>query len=767
MIFQASCGNEIWLNVTMSRFNFLCLLAIFTTFFALVFNKQGRKATSIKHHVSAKKDFIMWLDTHDLTRHSHQSRESSLKNIDKLSLSYLKATSSKSHKRRNIKKFERDLAFSDADYYEHALYPYFLELSHSTESSNYKKQSQHLGMLLQDPAGLSCHAYRYIHEHLSNRRLVNIQSKKTSRMLQELVRSNNYDKVKGTMTLFLNALPHKKIPIYMDEIRQLCIKFPELNEDLGHHLSFVRPRGKLAEISSFISRRYCNAARKNLIRFLYEQPAKTLLPNIKFKVNGILDCYQGHPNATKIWALKTLINPMNKAFGDSGRSFIRLLIAERYWRVNHLRTASWIVNDVLQSKAVHGNYDVQADAHYLLARIDENKKNHKKAQDRFELIVKRFPNYHKGYDVKKTLLFNYIGLEQWEEAYILSSNIAHQSQGISKFSIPHLEIFLFWAGQSAVELGKKREAVKYWKYAASDFYSTYYGGLSHYMVERYTGKKFFPQLLVSSSPSFQSFKSSFSVPTLIRIERIEALLRLGLREKALCEIGELGDPSEDSGKLQPMKALLLHASGQWLEAIKIYREVPREVRSRLPYGFEKILFPKRYDENIEYYASKSGVDPDLVFSIIRQESVFDPKAFSGAGARGLMQLMRRTARFEAAQLKNSYVSIQKKQRLMRNSRYSASLFDIETNIILGTHYLDRLLERFRDIPTSLAAYNAGPTVSHKWEKQVDTDNPLYFIERIPYEETRNYVKLILRNYFYYKKWYGGGSERLPYFDHLF
>ena len=78
-----------------------------------------------------------------------------------------------------------------------------------------------------------------------------------------------------------------------------------------------------------------------------------------------------------------------------------------------------------------------------------------------------------------------------------------------------------------------------------------------------------------------------------------------------------------------------------------------------------------------------------------------------------------------------------------------------------------MLERFQDIPTSLAAYNAGPTVSHKWEKRFGTDDSLYFIERIPYEETRNYVKLILRNYFYYKKWYGEAFESLPYLDHLF
>ena len=131
-----------------------------------------------------------------------------------------------------------------------------------------------------------------------------------------------------------------------------------------------------------------------------------------------------------------------------------------------------------------------------------------------------------------------------------------------------------------------------------------------------------------------------------------------------------------------------------------------------------------------------------------------------------MQLMKNTARYEAKKLKKSYVSYHKKKSLMRKTRWNASLFDIETNIILGTHYLNRLLDRFDAVPISLAAYNAGPTISRKWEKRFNTDDSLYFIERIPYEETRNYVKLILRNYFYYKKWYGGAFDELPYLEHL-
>ena len=753
----------------MSRFFILSALAIVTSVFVFAPPGPGRNANSIKHHVWAKKDLVSWLDLHDVTkRRSKDHSIKSFKGLDRLSLSYAKIVESKKTKNQHIEQFRKEFSFAEVDSFDHVLYPYFLELNHSLQGANYASRDQSINILLRDPTGLNCPAYDHIRKHLSNRRLFNSQINKTSRMLQELARSNNYERVRDTLSTFLKGLSYKNKKYYKGELHQLALKFPNLSYHLGDHLSFLNHGSKLEEASANLMRRHCNAARRNLILYLKGKPAKTLLPRVKQKVAGILECYQWRPTRDKIWVLKTLLSPMKRAFGENGRAFVRLQIAELYWSMNHLKTASWIVNNVLKSKAALENYELQADAFYVLARVAENRKDYQKAQQRYELIISRFTNHHRRYDIMKSLLLIYIGQEKWEEVYKLTNRVVSESQiEKNKASDDQLEYFLFWAGRSAAELDKKSEAIKYWKYAASHFYSTYYGGLSHHMVERYTGKKYFPQLLEPFNPSFNSFKASFPAPMLSRIERVEALLKLGLSEQAICEIGEIQDPKDQSYKLKTMRALLLHASGQWLEAIKIYRGIPREFRSTLPYGFEKILFPKRYAENIEYYSSRSGIDPDLVFSVIRQESVFDPKAFSGAGARGLMQLMRRTARFEAVKLKNSYVSFRQKRHLINKSRYSASLFDIETNIILGTHYLARMLERFRDIPIGLAAYNAGPTVSHKWEKRFDTDNPLYFIERIPYEETRNYVKLILRNYFYYKKWYGGVSESLPYLDRLF
>lgn len=76
------------------------------------------------------------------------------------------------------------------------------------------------------------------------------------------------------------------------------------------------------------------------------------------------------------------------------------------------------------------------------------------------------------------------------------------------------------------------------------------------------------------------------------------------------------------------------------------------------------------------------------------------------------------------------------------------------NITLGVHHLARLLQIYKSPVFALTSYNASPAATLRWKKTIASDDLLTFIERIPYKETRAYVKLILRNYFYYKRWYG-------------
>lgn len=148
-----------------------------------------------------------------------------------------------------------------------------------------------------------------------------------------------------------------------------------------------------------------------------------------------------------------------------------------------------------------------------------------------------------------------------------------------------------------------------------------------------------------------------------------------------------------------------------------------------------ILFPRPFKSKIS--KSSSTMDPFLPLSLIRQESGFNVKAKSRVGARGLMQLMYPTARSLASKIRKT------------------DLFNPNINIRLGTKYLKKLLKKYdQNLVYTLAAYNAGEHRVKKWKGSLfDDSSILHNIERIPYKETRKYVKLIFRNLFYYKGMY--------------
>ncbi|MFW0776714.1 MAG: lytic transglycosylase domain-containing protein [Rickettsiales bacterium] len=135
--------------------------------------------------------------------------------------------------------------------------------------------------------------------------------------------------------------------------------------------------------------------------------------------------------------------------------------------------------------------------------------------------------------------------------------------------------------------------------------------------------------------------------------------------------------------------------------------------------------------------SESNVERPLILSIARQESEFDPNARSSAGARGLMQLMHRTAR-----------EVARKSGL----KYSRSkLYDETYNMQLGSNYLGRMIDSYDgSYVMAIASYNAGPGNVRKWTKSFgtpahDIDNAVNWIEQIPFAETRNYVQRVLEN----------------------
>lgn len=151
---------------------------------------------------------------------------------------------------------------------------------------------------------------------------------------------------------------------------------------------------------------------------------------------------------------------------------------------------------------------------------------------------------------------------------------------------------------------------------------------------------------------------------------------------------------------------------------------------------KKNMYKKEYSIYVEKYSKEFDVDSDLIYAIIKAESNFDSKAISVKEAKGLMQLMYSTAEDIAKSLKIELTE--------------ENIYDPEINIQLGTKYISNLLKKYECIEVALAAYNAGSGNVDKWIKNGVIKNDGTDIENIPYKETNNYVRKIMRDYEIYK-----------------
>ena len=156
----------------------------------------------------------------------------------------------------------------------------------------------------------------------------------------------------------------------------------------------------------------------------------------------------------------------------------------------------------------------------------------------------------------------------------------------------------------------------------------------------------------------------------------------------------------------------------------------------IPTKIQKIMYKKEYSEYVEKYSKEYNVDKDLVYAVIKAESNFNSNAKSSKDAIGLMQLVESTAKEICKK-----VDIQ-----LKDNELSEKLLEPEININLGTKYLSILIEKYQNVEIAITAYNAGIGTVDNWIEKGIIKSDGSDIENIPYKETNNYVRKILRDY---------------------
>lgn len=162
----------------------------------------------------------------------------------------------------------------------------------------------------------------------------------------------------------------------------------------------------------------------------------------------------------------------------------------------------------------------------------------------------------------------------------------------------------------------------------------------------------------------------------------------------------------------------------------------------IPQRVKKTLYKRDYSNYVEKYSKEYEVDQNLVYAVIKAESNFKNDAKSNKEAIGLMQIMTETAK-DICRMTNLKFTDEKE--------LNEKLYNPEINIKLGTYYLSYLIKKYNNVELAITAYNAGIGTVDNWISTGVLKSDGSDIENIPYKETNNYVRKILRDYKIYSK----------------
>lgn len=203
--------------------------------------------------------------------------------------------------------------------------------------------------------------------------------------------------------------------------------------------------------------------------------------------------------------------------------------------------------------------------------------------------------------------------------------------------------------------------------------------------------------------------------------RARELYWAGLRPQAMLEWARGFATLSETARSQA-----IHLAAQW----GWYDQAVATATEQRVFNDYALLYPRPYDREVQGAARLTALEPELIYGIMRQESLYRADAISSAGARGLLQLIPETARRTA--------------RVWKRPRPSTEdLLDPRVNVPLGAAHLRTLIDRFNgQTPVAIAGYNAGPNAAARWLPSGSIDSDIW-IENIPYNETRTYVQRVL------------------------
>ena len=318
----------------------------------------------------------------------------------------------------------------------------------------------------------------------------------------------------------------------------------------------------------------------------------------------------------------------------------------------------------------------------------------------------------------------------WEDAVEAFHELATTASGRNWQNRAH-----YWAARALERMGQTDEAQTWYKQVSAEWPMTYYGQLSALRLRRplHVGR----DQRENEANRAMDVPASSAFQTHTHFQKAMELLMLDFRREAAEELLVVKEHYGDQPQTLYALARHLLEVGDYASAILIakrnFREPMERHRVSLDSPLWRMAYPTVYVPKIRRYADPH-VDPFLVAGIIREESLYNPKALSPVGAMGLMQLMPETATRVA-------------RRLGLGSVNREDLLKGDVNVRLGVAYVGELLRDYKgNLIRAVAAYNAGPDAVNRWIARFGDRDPDEFVELISYRETRRYVKRVITSY---------------------
>lgn len=357
-----------------------------------------------------------------------------------------------------------------------------------------------------------------------------------------------------------------------------------------------------------------------------------------------------------------------------------------------------------------------ASALYLLGDLATDDNRDDEAQGFFRSLYRGYPTSSRADDARfRAALIDYIQGDHRQAAARFDSLVKLYPRSSEATA------GRYWSGRAWAAAGERARAEAAWRDVIAREPLSYYAGAS---AKRLETSSWSPPGGDSASGRYPRVSSVDSA-----MRRITQLEQLGMETEARFEYDALESAATTPDRmLATANALREHdqTSRSIRLAWKIIESGTRDARAY------RLAYPVVDQAELVRQARARAIDPTLVAAIIRQESSFNPRAVSVAGARGLMQVMPSVG-----------------QQVARSLGYPlwdpGLLFDADANLELGVAHLASSIRQYNDVVRVLAAYNAGGSRVTRWSAKKGTDDPEVFAERISFTETRDYVRIVQRN----------------------